>query len=182
MRPMTVYIIAGLSFRDPENSLSRGITVVLANMLRADGIRVVVASHHEWEEVVADIRSRPANELIFIIGHSLGGSIAPEVARRAGRTIHAIYGFDPAHNPAANVSEYRLTLVPSNVKFASALVEKGAGLGGGAYVAEDPLDDDHPNGATRVRNKEVDFGHGLNDDDLERPLGIREAARILRAA
>lgn len=181
MKTMSFYIIAGLSIRNPEDSASEGITVALAKRLRSLGARVVVASHHEWREVIADIRSRPAGEMLAIAGHSLGGSVAPEVARQAGREIAAIYGFDPAENIGANSSAYKLTLVPPNVKLASAIYVPGGFLGGGQYSAEDPRDAQHPNGKTTVKNKDVPFGHMDIDNDIERHLAIEETARILMA-
>lgn len=174
MSAVSTYIIAGLSFRNPENSASEGITVTLANMLRKLGVRVVVASHHEWREVLADIQRRPKAESIVPIGHSLGGSILPTLARLADRPIDAIIGFDPAQNPAADLSEYRLTKVPPNVKLAKAIYIPGGGLGGGQYTAESLV--------TTVRNIAVNTNHLTIDNDIEPHLAITEMHERLRAA
>jgi hypothetical protein len=174
MSAVSTYIIAGLSFRNPESSASEGITVDLANRLRKLGGRVMVASHHEWREVLEDILKRPQTEDIVPIGHSLGGSILPTLARLAGREIAAIIGFDPASNPAANLSEYRLTKVPANVKLAKAIYIPGGGLGGGMYEAESPN--------TIVKNIPVNHSHLTLDNDIEPHLAIADLHERLLAA
>lgn len=169
MSAISTYILAGLGYRHSE-----GITDDLAARLRALGARVLVGSHSEWRDMLADILRRPNAEDIVLIGHSLGGSVLPQLARLAGRSIAAIYGFDPASNVVANISEYGLTTVPANVKLAKAFYIPGGGLGGGVYVAE--------NQNTVIKNVAVTTGHLSVDNDIEPLLGIQEFHERLRAA
>ena len=161
MSAVSTYILAGLGYRHSE-----GITDDLRDRLKELGARVLVGSHSEWRDMLLDIQRRPSSEEIVLIGHSLGGSVLPQIARLAGRTVAAIYGFDPASNVAANISEYGLTTVPQNVKLAKAFYIPGGGLGGGTYVAE--------NQTTIVRNVAVSTGHLMVDNEIERLLGIQE--------
>jgi hypothetical protein len=177
MSAVSDYILAGLGYRHSE-----GVTDDLKDRLEALGARVLVGSHTEWRDMLLDIQRRPNAEEIVLIGHSLGGSVLPQIARLAGRPITAIYGFDPASNVAANISEYGLTTVPKNVKLAKAFYIPGGGLGGGQYIAEDPKTPERPNGATTVKNVSVTSGHLTVDNEIEPLLGIQELHERLRAA
>lgn len=169
MSAVSTYILAGLGYRHSE-----GITDDLSTRLKALGARVLVGSHSEWRDMLEDIKRRPKAEEIVLIGHSLGGSVLPQMARLAARPIAALYGFDPASNVAANISEYGLTTVPQNVKLAKAIYIPGGGLGGGQYVAESP--------ATTIKNVAAPQGHLTVDNDIEPHLAISETHERLLAA
>lgn len=134
MSKVLVCIMAGLGTR-----YSDGIGVKLKNELeQIPRVDVLSGSYSEGEEYIDIIRATPLETDIIIVGHSLGGSYAPEVARRTLRPIAAIFGFDPADNWAANVGRYKLTRVPANVHLARAGIAEITGLGGGRYEAENP--------------------------------------------
>lgn len=115
---------------------SDGIIYTLAQKLSKNPkYKVRVLGFDDWAAGAAIIASSdPAREQV-IIGHSLGGSVAPLVAKQAKRPIALIYGFDPADNLAANISQYRLTPVPPNVRAARSVYIPGGALGGGMYEA-----------------------------------------------
>lgn len=156
-----VCIMAGLGTRH-----SNGIIINLkARLEQIPGVRVLAGSYSEYEDFAEELKTSPERHKI-IIGHSLGGSVAPQVARLAGVPITAIFGFDPADNLAANSSIYGMTTVPSNVQVARAGYIEGGALGGGKYVAD--------SSRTFVENFKIEPGHLDVDDEIERHLEIED--------
>lgn len=157
MSKALVCIMAGLGTR-----YSDGIGVRLRNELETiPNVEVLTGSYSEGVEFAAVIRATPRDTDVILVGHSLGGSYAPEVARRAERPVAAMFGFDPAENWAANAGRYRLTPVPANVQLARAGIAEVTGLGGGRYTAENP-------DKTAIENIVVPGTNHLNVDDVLR--------------
>jgi predicted alpha/beta hydrolase len=166
MSTVLVAIMAGLGTRH-----SNGIIIGLKGKLeRIPGVTVLAGSYAEYEDFADALKNSTADHRV-IIGHSLGGSVAPLVARMAKREITAVFGFDPADNFSANVSQYRLSAVPGNVRFAWAGYVEGGGLGGGQYVSANP--------STKIENWKVPEGHLDVDDAIARHIMIDEFVKRL---
>lgn len=167
-----VYVLSGLG-HEPSDGIIYGLARKLAMLA---GVEVWVGSHANWEWVVQDARSLPDDVQILLLGHSLGASILPELARRIGKPVEAIYGWDPADNLAANFSEYRLTPVPDNVALAVAIYKPGGALGGGTYSPEP----DNEN--TVIKNKAVDEDSHVDiEEAVEDHLRVVDVAERLAA-
>lgn len=125
-----VYLLGGLG----GETFSRAIIYDLAQQVALiDGVEVRPGLYSDFPRFAEEANALPPHVVPGIVGHSLGGSSAPEMARRIRRPVAAIFGFDAADNPAANVSQYKLTPVPENVRVARSVFVPGGALGGGGY-------------------------------------------------
>lgn len=171
MIKLKAYIMKGLG------DFSEGITVDMAGrLMRIPGIVVQVGSYEHWRAFADDARALPPGVMIFGGGHSLGGSCLPNWARRVGKPIEFITGWDPADNLAANFSDYALASVPPNVILAEAIFKPGGALGGGTYTAEDEE-------MTTIRNTPIeDDSHTGIENAIEDHLTvIKTAKRLIEA-
>lgn len=125
-----IYFLGGLG----GESFSRAIIYDLAHQAALiDGVEVRPGLYSDFPRFAEEANDLPGHVEIGIVGHSLGASSACEMARRIRRPVAAIFGFDAADNPAANVGGYKLTPVPENVLVARSVFVPGGALGGGGY-------------------------------------------------
>lgn len=172
MSNVLVVIQAGLG-----TSASNGIIYDLAaRLVRIDSVETMVGSYADYERFAHEVKKRPPYERVVQLGHSLGASVAPLFARLSVRPINGIFGFDPAENLSANMSIYRLTKIPPNVRVARAIYIPGGALGGGEYRAED-------SNKTFVENWPIeDASHTKIEEAIEQHLEIEEFVRRLSEA
>jgi hypothetical protein len=168
------YVLSGLGHA-PSNGI---IYNLAAELVQIDGVEVEVGSHTQWERFADDARSLEESVSILALTHSLGASVAPAMARRIGKPVEAIFGWDPADNLAANMSQYRLTPVPENVALAVAIYIPGGGLGGGIYMREGGTPDDPGHG---IKNIAVEDSHTKIEEAIEDHLIVVDTARRLAA-
>lgn len=170
MSEVHVTIMAGLGF-----VFSNGIVDNLNHRLaKIPGVLVRVGSYYSWREF-ASLAAKADEEVRLVgIGHSLGAAVLPEWARTIGGKVEGIFGFDAADNPAANLSEYRLTKVPTNVKVARTVFVPGGALGGGGFEAVN-------SDLTLAENWPIDTSHTSIDEAVEEHLVIEEFVRRLAA-
>jgi hypothetical protein len=162
-----VFILSGLGHL-PSNGI---IYRLAARLVEIEGVTVHVGSHKDWKRFADEARALPADAIIFLLGHSLGGSVLPAMARRIGTRVEALFGWDPADNIGANPTEYGLTPVPNNVQIANAFSIEGGFLGGGIYVAAANNDN------TIITNDFVGGGHTNMDEAVEEHLQVVATVR-----
>jgi pimeloyl-ACP methyl ester carboxylesterase len=128
-----VYLLGGLG----GNSTSKAIIYDLAHQLALiDGVEVRPGLYSDFPRFADEANDLPPHIIPGIVGHSLGAAAACEMARRIGRPVGGICGFDIADNLTANVGRYGITPVPENVAFARSVFVPGGFLGGGGYYPQ----------------------------------------------
>lgn len=166
-----VAILGGLGGR----TSSAAILGPLAQRLRAvPGVVVRTGLYFDWETLVEEINALPADVKVMLMGHSLGASVLGRMAAAIRRRVAFIYGFDPAENVFANMTEYANTPIPTNTDFAKAYVGPKGDLGGGEYTAVNP-------GTTAIENEEIPESHVSAEEAVEDHLEVVRSAELLAA-
>lgn len=171
MGTVHVRAMAGLGY-----VLSEGITEELKAEIAALGMSNISFSAHghgEFAAVVAGLkRAYKPGDRIVLIGHSLGAGVITTMAwmlKEAGIEVTALFGFDPADNIGANISQYRIVPVPDNVIVVQSWFVVGGGLGGGTYTLEE--------GNTKTKllfNDESETSHGRTDNVAQFKLTVSD--------
>lgn len=137
MATVHVRVMAGLGY-----VASEGITEELLDDIKhIQNVSASAHSHTDYLAVVDNLKRkyRPGDKIV-LAGHSLGAGVVTLMAlllKLSGIPVTALFGFDPADNIAANVSQYRIIPIPDNVAAAQSWFVPGGGLGGGTYVREE---------------------------------------------
>lgn len=171
-------LMTGLGGEGESGGWSDGIANEIEAILRAiPGCEVHQGSYRDFARFSELAKQAPPGTRVNVVGHSLGASSAPELCRRAGREIHAIFGFDAADNLGANISIYRLTRVPRNVRYVCGVYVPGGALGGGGYEAEYPYHPELRPEGTRVENHPMEGAtHGNIDNAVREHFAIQQYA------